>query len=132
MPNEATTMIPARSLLCGLLVAAGGFPAAAQDAATKFSGFLCEIDLAGNNLQGGVVYTFESNKLCTNSQTSEKIKIDCSARVPGWTGGAVTVDNVACTVSGAACGIPGDLLTATNNRLTVDAAGNALLTCQVK
>ncbi len=90
-------MLLARSLLCGLLVVAGGLPAAVQDAATKVAGFLCEIDLvddSGNynintsqfvspTIAGGVVYTFESNKLCTNSQTSEKIKIDCSAKIPG-------------------------------------------------
>ena len=146
MPGEATMMLLARSLLCGLLVAAGGLPAAAQDASKKFANFLCGVDLVDDKggyninttefvvtpIDGGVVYTFESNKLCTNSQIGENIKIDCSARIPGWKGVAVDTKNVACTVSGAPCGIGGPPLDAINNRLTVDAQGNAFLTCQVK
>jgi hypothetical protein len=103
MPGEATMMLLARSLLCGLLVAAGGLPAAAQDASKKFANFLCGVDLVDDKggyninttefvvtpIDGGVVYTFESNKLCTNSQIGENIKIDCSARIPGWKGVAV-------------------------------------------
>jgi hypothetical protein len=146
MPSKATTMFLARSLLCGLLVAAGGFPAAAQDASTKFAKFLCGVDLVddsgGYNLntpefvltpiEGGIVYTFQSDKLCTNSQVGENIKIDCTAKIPGWRGVAVDTRNVTCTVSGASCGIDGPPLVAINNRLTVDAQGTAVLTCQVK
>jgi hypothetical protein len=146
MPGEATTMLLARSLLCGLLVVAGGLPAAAQDASKKFANFLCGVDLDDdsgsytlNTLQyvsklidGGVVYTFQSNKLCTNSQSSENVKIDCTAQIPGWKGATIDTKNVTCTVSGAPCGIGGPPLLAINNRLTVDAQGNAFLTCQVK
>jgi hypothetical protein len=126
-------MILARSLLCGLLVVAGSLPAAAQggtDPATKFSGFLCEINLQENGLPGGIVYTFDSEKLCTGSAPNENIKLDCSAKIPNWTGGRVNKD-VACTISGAACGVRG-ILTATNNKLKIDASGNATLSCQYK
>jgi hypothetical protein len=132
MPNEAIKMLLVRSLLCGSLAAAGGLPAAAQDSSTTVAGFLCEIDLAGNNLGVGSIYTFDSTKHCINSQTSENVKIDCRAKIANWTRGNVVLQNVACTVSGASCGIGGPSLNAINNRLTVDAAGNALLTCQVK
>ena len=144
MPGEATTMLLARSLLCGLLVVAGGLPAAAQDASKKFANFLCGIDLASvtpslnttefvtSVIEGGVVYTFQSNKLCTNSQIGENIKIDCTAQIPGWKGATVDTKNVTCTVSGAPCGIGGLPLNAINNRFTVDAQGKAFLTCQVK
>jgi hypothetical protein len=131
-------------LLCGLLVGAQALPAAAQkrtDPATRFSGFLCEINLQENGLntpsrlappvQGGSVYTFESRKLCTGSAPGENIKLDCTARIPGWKGGRVDVKDPPCTIAGAACGLPG-ILTAANNRLKIDAAGSATLSCQYK
>jgi hypothetical protein len=134
----------ARSLLCGLLVAAHGLPAAAQrrtDPATKFSRFLCEINLRDNGLdtpahvsplvEGGAVFTFDSSKLCTGSAPGENIKLDCSARIPGWKGGSVNIKNPPCTIAGAACGLAG-ILTATSNRLKIDPAGNATLSCQYK
>lgn len=130
--------------LCATLLLAQLGPAMGQtstDPATKFSGFLCEINLGENGLntsqhvsppvKDGIVFTFESSKLCTGSAPSENIKIDCAGKVPGWKGGSVTLQNVPCTVGGAACGAPG-LLTATNNKLSVDAAGNVTLTCQYK
>ena len=134
----------ARSLLCGILVAAHGLPAAAQkrtDPASKVSGFMCEINLQENGLNtpsrvappvpGGSVFTFDSSKLCTGSAPGENIKLDCSARISGWRGGAVNIKDPPCTIAGAACGLPG-LLTATNNRLKIDAGGNATLSCQYK
>jgi hypothetical protein len=137
-------MALARSLLCGLLVAAHGPPAVAQKRtvpAAKFSGFLCEIDLQENGLntpsrvappvQGGSVFTLDSSKLCTGSAPGENIKLDCTARIPGWKGGTVDIKDPPCTIAGAACGLPG-FLTATNNRLKIDAAGNATLSCQYK
>jgi hypothetical protein len=134
----------AKSLLRGMLVVAHGHPAVAQkrtDPASKVSGFLCEINLQENGLntpsrvappiQGGSVFTFDSSKLCTGSAPGENIKLDCSARIPGWKGGSVNIKNPPCTVAGAACGLAG-ILTATNNRLKIDAAGNATLSCQYK
>jgi hypothetical protein len=141
-----------------LAVLAVALPASAQTggptpgASTKFTGFLCQIDLVDDNnaynfnvapyvsseVANGVVYTLASEKLCTNSETSENIKITCSAKIPNWTGPAVTQQNVTCAVGGAACGIlgpggdPGQPLPAINNKLAIDAAGNAVLTCQVK
>jgi hypothetical protein len=137
--------------VCGVLVAACSMSAMAQtdtDPATKFSGFLCGIDLKASRdasgitldtyvsptIEGNVVYTFTSNKLCTGSKlnANENIKIDCLASIPGWRPGlSINTKDVSCTVSGAACGLPG-ILTAINNNLTIDGAGKATLTCQVK
>jgi len=133
-----------------LMMLLGVLPAAAQTGpgpSGKFSGFLCQIDLSGSILGGGtydftgftkqadmdgIIYTLRSSKLCTNSQSNENVKLDCTKKITDWTGPAVGPIKVTCQVGGAACGIAGDLLTAVNNQLSIDAAGNATLTCQVK
>jgi hypothetical protein len=95
-------MIMMRSLgtaVCTMLVLAQIEPAAAQTSpVTKFTGFLCEINIGENGLntsqfvspliKDGIVYTFASTKLCTGSAPGQNIKIDCTARIPGWRGGA--------------------------------------------
>jgi hypothetical protein len=141
---EAVMMRSLGIALCAMLLGFQIGPAMGQsgtDPATQFTGFLCEINLGENGLntsqyvsplvKDGIIFTFNSSKLCTGSAPGENIKIDCTGRIPGWKGANINLQDVPCTVGGAACGTPG-ILTATNNRLSVDASGNATLTCQYK
>ena len=139
-----------RLLLVALAIMAASLPAAAQSSKT-FSAFICEINLKENGLdkrcansglpdsecvKGGIVYTFNTNKLCTGEASNVNIKLDCSVQISGWTGGSVNMP-VLCSIGGAACDVSrpstgGVLKDTTNNRLTVDASGLANLSCQWK
>ncbi len=119
--------------------------AQATGPATKFTDFLCEINLRDSGLEGsltqagrqtypdGIISTFNSEKLCTGSATDQNINITCTAQIPAgqWAGGNVVRQNVSCTVGGAACGIPG-IYPAVNSKLSISGTGLATLDCQYK
>jgi hypothetical protein len=113
--------------------------------ATKFSDFLCNIDLADNGLnttryltapiEGGIVGTLDSDKLCTNSRSEEIVKISCSAQIPGWKGGRVTKRDVSCDVNVASCGVEttgGEPINTRKATLRIESNGRARLECEVK
>jgi hypothetical protein len=127
------------------------------DPASQFERFLCEIDLADDDVLGpnwadffigappstyedGKVPTFDTKKLCTGSATQENIKLDCIAQIQGWdpANGNLSFQDINCAIGGAACGIvdptDGDtILTATlNNTLSISSNGTATLSCQYK
>ena len=72
--------------------------AAVPGPATKFTGFLCQIDLAENGLpvppvllpKAGIV-TGNSEKLCANGAQGGNIRITCRALIPDWSGGAMSI-----------------------------------------
>ena len=106
--------------------------------ATKFTGFLCKIDLAENGLAippqvqpRTFVVTGDTEKLCTNSAKDGNVKMTCRATIPGWAAPAVDLNNVPCEIRGSQCNIAGSL-TADLSSLKIDAYGNAILTCQSK
>ena len=131
-----------------LLPLCAGTPAFAQTAnepATQFFNFVCEIDLSvvpvGFKLADGTtsLFTFASRKLCTGAASVRNVKLECQDTVPGWNKGNQSVSGFLCTINGDRCNLeprPGDLsapfLTATASTLTVDASGVANLTCFYK
>jgi hypothetical protein len=121
-----------------LLTLSASALAAVPGPATKFTGFLCQIDLAENGLpvppvllpKAGVV-TGNSEKLCANGAQGGNIRITCRALVPDWSGGNVNLNGVPCRVSGNQCNLAADFA-ADLSKLTIDASGNATLFCQSK
>jgi hypothetical protein len=132
-------------LRLGVLGLAAAAPALADSIAddspgpaTKFTGFLCRIDLGENGLPippqvqpRTFVVTGDTEKLCTNSSKGGNIKMTCRATIPGWTAAPVDLKDVHCEIRGAQCNLAGSF-TADLSMLKIDAAGNATLTCQSK
>jgi hypothetical protein len=132
------------------LALATGTPAVAQtEPATDFFNFICEIDVSvlgtGFTLADGTtsVFTFDSTRLCAGSASARNVKIECDDTVPGWNQGQRSASGFVCTINGDTCGLappprpqPGSenapFLTATQQQLTVSAAGKAKLTCFYK
>jgi hypothetical protein len=107
--------------------------------ATKFTGFLCQIDfkdLQGGDapvpippsLRNGIIVTGNTEKLCTNSAQGGNIRLVCRATIADWAGGNVNRLGVPCLVNGQQCDIR-DTLPADQSQLRIDASGNATLTC---
>ena len=115
------------------LTLAIGAPVLAQTPgpATKFSGFLCQIDLGDAGFTLPAVVTGNTEKLCANGAQGGNIRLTCKGVIPGWTGGNVNKKDVPCQISGAQCNLPG-ALDADQSMLKIDASGNATLTCQSK
>jgi len=100
--------------VCGplVIIVAVSVPAVAQEPSTKFTGFLCELDLTSiSNKPAGVpehVFTLDTTKHCpgnTQSGVSESITIECIAKIPGWTGKSFE-KNMPCRINGKQCGVP--------------------------
>jgi hypothetical protein len=132
-------MLAMRLLMVSVLLAGTALPTGvwAQTApASKFAGWLCEIDLAKALAGTGLpqpsgpssVFTTDSLKLCTGSSPSQNVQIECKANVPEWVGGSPKVDGFPCQIYRGQCGMT-DFVPADNSSLTIDAAGNAKLTC---
>jgi hypothetical protein len=134
-------------LVSTLLALGSATPASSQavkEPATKFSGFICEIDLSVLPVDfplpdGTSVFTFKSRRECAGSASRRNVKLECEDVIPGWNLGNVSATNFICTINGDTCNLtprPGDpnapFLTATQQQLTVSAAGKAKLTCFFK
>lgn len=140
--------ITSLGLLASALFALGSAtPALSQTGpATKFSRFICEIDLSVLPVSppgDPSVFTFNSTRLCAGAASRRNVKLECEDVIPGWTLGNVSATNFVCTINGDTCGLappprpqPGSenapFLTATQQQLTVSAAGKAKLTCFFK
>ena len=130
-----------RLLLTAILVSILAVPAVAAPIgpATKFSGFLCAIDLAENGLpvppalvaKGGKAITGDTEKLGANGTQGGNIRLTCRATITGWAGGNVNLQGVPCLISGVQCNVNRDL-SADLSSLKIDTAGNAVLFCQSK
>ena len=105
-----------RLLLTAILVSTLAVPAVAAPIgpATKFTGFLCAIDLAENGLPVPPALVAKGGKAIT-----------------GWAGGNVNLQGVPCLISGVQCNVNRDL-SADLSSLKIDTAGNAVLFCQSK
>jgi hypothetical protein len=125
-------MIAARLLGPLALVLGTAVPAWAQDAATDFTGWLCEIDLSGISRPPGVptsVFTFNTRKHCPANPPSESITIECLATIPGWKGPSSTTSGVPCQINGDQCGAQG-FFQAVDTSLNINSKGAARLFCK--
>ena len=146
-------MIAIRLLGSLAFVLGTAVPVGAQEPATDFTGWLCEIDLTfpdseypNPNLPPGVrdrvppsVFTNNTRKHCPANPAAESITIECRTEegkpIPGWTGSASTHQDVPCSFNGDQCGVPGfhnstDEPSSFDTTLNIDGSGNARLFCK--
>jgi hypothetical protein len=142
--GASAAMFAIRVLAVGVLAVGISLPAFAQTApATKFTGFLCEIDLkpqanGGVDLtqfvtpapEDGSVFTFNTQKNCSGSPSDRNIKVTCDQVLPGWAGGNMTINNPRCQVNGDACNFFGGPFLANGSQLIIKGNGAASLVCQ--
>ena len=100
--------------------------------AADFVDFGCRIDLAQTDVVDPFKITLaatSSEKFCPQNNDGV-LKLNCSGKIPGYTGGAVTsTEGVECRISGSQCGF--DVIFDANVKsIDVKADGTATLACE--
>jgi hypothetical protein len=120
-----------------LLAMATATPTFAQNAEKFVAG--CQIDPSTFGIDDyPPVFTLNATKLCTGVASKRNIKLDCSAPLPGWPHGDLSLEGVECAINGDQCGVAPrtsdpntPFLTATESHLKIK-GGVATLTCWYK
>ena len=134
-----TLMRASSSLLLGLaLVGAVASDVYAQSVTVSTN---CAFDLQQNGfgnfvnpalVPNGIWLTSNATKKCTNSAARQTILLTCTSKIPSWTGGTKSKNNVRCVVKGDDCGVvPGGPFITTKSTLSVSSAGLAQLQCNL-